>query len=197
MLNLILRRLVLFIPMWVGVSVLSFVIVHATPGDPAAAFVGQDAGPARLMPPGRVSGSTCPTGISSTTGSPVLSPATWASPSSWPQCHRSDRRAPARDTEPRRPLAAHRHGGRHSARRHRRAVTQLLEGRHQHRRLTHLPVHPRIRGRHAADLPPGRGAALVPDRSLCSAFRGFLPGCTIWRSRPSPSGCRNRRCSLA
>jgi peptide/nickel transport system permease protein len=48
MLNLILRRLLLFIPMWIGVSILSFVIVHATPGDPAAAFVGQDAGPAAL-----------------------------------------------------------------------------------------------------------------------------------------------------
>lgn len=48
MLNLILRRLLLFIPMWVAVSILSFVIVHATPGDPAAAFVGQDAGSAAL-----------------------------------------------------------------------------------------------------------------------------------------------------
>jgi peptide/nickel transport system permease protein len=48
MLTLILRRLLLFIPMWVGVSILSFVIVHATPGDPAAAFVGQDAGTAAL-----------------------------------------------------------------------------------------------------------------------------------------------------
>jgi peptide/nickel transport system permease protein len=48
MLTLILRRLLLFIPMWIGVSILSFVIVHATPGDPAAAFVGQDAGTAAL-----------------------------------------------------------------------------------------------------------------------------------------------------
>ena len=43
MLTLILRRLLLFVPMWIGVSILSFVIVHATPGDPAAAFVGMDA----------------------------------------------------------------------------------------------------------------------------------------------------------
>ncbi|MGO4572648.1 ABC transporter permease [Microvirga sp. 2TAF3] len=48
MMNLVLRRLVLFIPMWIAVSVLSFMIVHATPGDPAASFVGQDAGAASL-----------------------------------------------------------------------------------------------------------------------------------------------------
>lgn len=48
MVNLVLRRLALFIPMWIAVSVLSFVIVHATPGDPAASFVGQDAGAASL-----------------------------------------------------------------------------------------------------------------------------------------------------
>ncbi|CAH1673969.1 ABC transporter permease [Chelatococcus asaccharovorans] len=44
MFNMILRRLILFVPMWIAVSVLSFVIVHATPGDPAAGFVGQDTG---------------------------------------------------------------------------------------------------------------------------------------------------------
>lgn len=48
MLTMVLRRLLLFVPMWIAVSVLSFVIVHATPGDPAAAFVGQDAGAASL-----------------------------------------------------------------------------------------------------------------------------------------------------
>jgi peptide/nickel transport system permease protein len=42
--RLILRRLLLFIPMWIGVSVLSFVIVHATPGDPASGFIGMDSG---------------------------------------------------------------------------------------------------------------------------------------------------------
>jgi peptide/nickel transport system permease protein len=39
----ILQRLILLIPMWVAVGVVSFAIVHATPGDPAAAFLGQDA----------------------------------------------------------------------------------------------------------------------------------------------------------
>lgn len=39
----ILQRLVLLIPLWVAVGVVSFVVVHATPGDPAATFLGQDA----------------------------------------------------------------------------------------------------------------------------------------------------------
>ncbi|WOI57487.1 ABC transporter permease [Palleronia sp. LCG004] len=44
MASMIFRRLLLFIPMWIAVSILSFVIVHATPGDPAASFVGMDTG---------------------------------------------------------------------------------------------------------------------------------------------------------
>ena len=44
MTRLIVRRLLLFIPMWVAVSVLSFMIVRITPGDPAASFVAIDAG---------------------------------------------------------------------------------------------------------------------------------------------------------
>jgi len=39
----VLQRLVLLVPMWTAVAVLSFIIVHATPGDPAAAFLGQEA----------------------------------------------------------------------------------------------------------------------------------------------------------
>jgi len=39
----ILQRLLLLVPMWVAVGVVSFIIVHATPGDPAAAFLGQEA----------------------------------------------------------------------------------------------------------------------------------------------------------
>jgi ABC-type dipeptide/oligopeptide/nickel transport system permease component len=35
MLRLVLRRLVLFVPMWVAISIVAFVVVHATPGDPA------------------------------------------------------------------------------------------------------------------------------------------------------------------
>jgi peptide/nickel transport system permease protein len=48
MFKLIVQRLVLFIPMWIAVSILSFVIVHATPGDPAAGFISQDTGTAGL-----------------------------------------------------------------------------------------------------------------------------------------------------
>ena len=43
MLRLVLRRLLLFVPMWVAISIVAFVVVHATPGDPAAAFLGHDA----------------------------------------------------------------------------------------------------------------------------------------------------------
>ncbi|HYM69017.1 MAG TPA: ABC transporter permease [bacterium] len=39
----ILQRLILLIPLWVAVGVVSFFVVHATPGDPAAAFLGQEA----------------------------------------------------------------------------------------------------------------------------------------------------------
>ncbi len=39
----IVQRLILLIPLWVAVGVVSFIIVHATPGDPAAVFLGQDA----------------------------------------------------------------------------------------------------------------------------------------------------------
>jgi len=39
----VLQRLVLLVPMWAAVAVLTFFIVHATPGDPAAAFLGQEA----------------------------------------------------------------------------------------------------------------------------------------------------------
>ncbi|HEX3349491.1 MAG TPA: ABC transporter permease [Acetobacteraceae bacterium] len=44
MLRLAVRRLVLFVPMWVAVSIVAFVVVHATPGDPSATFLGQDTG---------------------------------------------------------------------------------------------------------------------------------------------------------
>jgi peptide/nickel transport system permease protein len=43
MLRLILRRLLLFVPKRVAISIVVFVVVHATPGDPAAAFLGHDA----------------------------------------------------------------------------------------------------------------------------------------------------------
>ena len=39
----VLQRLVLLVPMWAAVAILTFMIVHATPGDPAAAFLGQEA----------------------------------------------------------------------------------------------------------------------------------------------------------
>ena len=48
MLRFILRRLVLTIPVLIGVATLVFALIHLVPGDPAAAMLGESASPADL-----------------------------------------------------------------------------------------------------------------------------------------------------
>ena len=81
----VIRRIVAVIPVMAVVGIFVFLLLHLTPGDPAAIIAGDYASPPTSRRSARGSASTSPSTSSSLAGSPILPRAISGYPSS-PTC---------------------------------------------------------------------------------------------------------------